>query len=200
MRKIGFISITLFLLLFSKNMNGQELEKATLAGGCFWCIESIFSQLQGVINVKSGYGGGTIKNPTYKEVCTGQTGHAEVVQITYDSNKIGFEELLEVFWTVHDPTTLNRQGADIGTQYRSAIFYHNEKQKQIAEDYIKQLENSKTFKNPIVTEVTAFSNFYPAEDYHTDYYERNGEQPYCQMVIRPKVLKFQKTFNNKLKK
>lgn len=200
MRKIGFISITLFLLLFSKNMNGQELEKATLAGGCFWCIESIFSQLQGVINVKSGYGGGTVKNPTYKEVCTGQTGHAEVVQITYDSNKIGFEELLEVFWTVHDPTTLNRQGADIGTQYRSAIFYHNEKQKQIAEDYIKQLESSKTFKNPIVTEVTAFSNFYPAEDYHTDYYERNGEQPYCQMVIRPKVLKFQKTFNNKLKK
>lgn len=200
MRKIGFISITLFLLLFSKNMNGQELEKATLAGGCFWCIESIFSQLQGVINVKSGYGGGTIKNPTYKEVCTGQTGHAEVVQITYDSNKIGFEELLEVFWTVHDPTTLNRQGADIGTQYRSAIFYHNEKQKQITEDYIKQLESSKTFKNPIVTEVTAFSNFYPAEDYHTDYYERNGEQPYCQMVIRPKVLKFQKTFNNKLKK
>lgn len=181
-------------------MNGQELEKATLGGGCFWCIESIFDQLQGVESVQSGYSGGTVKNPAYKEVCTGRTGHAEVVRITYDSNKIGFEELLEVFWSVHDPTTLNRQGADVGTQYRSAIFYHNEKQKQIAENYIKQLEDSNTFENPIVTEITAFKNFYPAEDYHTDYYERNGEQPYCRMVIRPKVLKFQKKFSDKLKK
>lgn len=181
-------------------MNGKELEKATLGGGCFWCIESIFDQLQGVESVQSGYSGGTVKNPAYKEVCTGRTGHAEVVQITYDSNKIGFEELLEVFWSVHDPTTLNRQGADVGTQYRSAIFYHNEKQKQIAENYIKQLEDSNTFENPIVTEVTAFKNFYPAEDYHTNYYERNGEQPYCRMVIRPKVLKFQKKFSDKLKK
>lgn len=181
-------------------MNGKELEKATLGGGCFWCIESVFDQLQGVESVQSGYSGGTVKNPAYKEVCTGRTGHAEVVQITYDSNKIGFEELLEVFWSVHDPTTLNRQGADVGTQYRSAIFYHNEKQKQIAENYIKQLEDSNTFENPIVTEITAFKNFYPAEDYHTDYYERNGEQPYCRMVIRPKVLKFQKKFSDKLKK
>ncbi len=179
--------------------NTQYTETATLGAGCFWCVEAIFDQLKGVKNVQSGYSGGNIKNPSYKEVCTGRTGHAEVVQITYNPEIISFEDILEVFWTVHDPTTLNRQGADVETQYRSAIFYHSEKQKEIAEAYIKQLNELKTFENPIVTEVTKFENFYPAEDYHKDYYKRNGDQPYCRMVIRPKVRKFQKLFNTKLK-
>lgn len=175
-------------------------EKATLGAGCFWCVEAVFDQLNGVENVQSGYSGGHIKNPAYKEVCTGRTGHAEVVQITYNPEVISFEEILEVFWTVHDPTTLNRQGADVGTQYRSAIFYHNEQQKEIAEAYIKQLDAAATFDNPIVTEVTKFENFYPAENYHNNYYEHNGDQPYCRMVVRPKVNKFQKRFKDKLKK
>ncbi len=175
------------------------MEKATLGAGCFWCVEAVFDQLKGVEQVQSGYSGGHIKNPAYKEVCTGRTGHAEVVQITYNPKIISFEDILEVFWAVHDPTTLNRQGADVGTQYRSAIFYHSDKQKEIAEAYIKQLNELKTFEDPIVTEVTKFENFYPAEDYHEDYYKRNGDQPYCRMVIRPKVRKFQKLFEEKLK-
>ncbi len=181
------------------NVNAQHTEKATLGAGCFWCVETIFDQLKGVEKVQSGYSGGHIKNPAYKEVCTGRTGHAEVVQITYNPKIISFEDILEIFWTVHDPTTLNRQGADVGTQYRSAIFYRSDKQKEIAEAYIKQLNELKTFENPIVTEVTKFENFYPAEDYHEDYYKRNGDQPYCRMVIRPKVRKFQKLFEDKLK-
>lgn len=177
----------------------QHYEKATLGAGCFWCVEAVFDQLKGVESVQSGYSGGHIQSPTYEEVCTGRTGHAEVVQITYNPQMIKFEELLEVFWTVHDPTTLNRQGEDVGTQYRSAIFYHNQPQKKVAEDYIKQLNQAKTFAEKIVTEVTKFEVFYPSENYHDNYYKRNGDQPYCRMVVRPKVNKFQKQFQNKLK-
>lgn len=179
--------------------SAQHHKKATLGAGCFWCVEAVFDQLKGVESVQSGYSGGHVQNPTYKEVCTGSTGHAEVIQITYNPQVIKFEELLEVFWTVHDPTTLNRQGADVGTQYRSAIFYHNQAQKKVAEDYIKQLNQAKTFTEKIVTEVTKFEAFYPAENYHDNYYKRNGDQPYCRMVVRPKVNKFQKQFQNKLK-
>lgn len=178
----------------------NKMDTITFGAGCFWCVEAIFSDLNGVDKVVSGYAGGTIKNPSYKEVCTGNTGHAEVCQITYNPNVISYEELLEVFWQVHDPTTLNRQGGDVGTQYRSAIFYHTELQKNIAEDYKKELNAKNVYTNPIVTEITAFSNFYPAEDYHQDYFELNGEQPYCSAVIRPKVEKFRKVFKDKLKK
>ncbi len=171
----------------------------TLGAGCFWCVEAIFDQLKGVEKVISGYAGGTIKNPSYKEVCTGRTGHAEVCQVIYNPEIISTEELLEVFWQTHDPTTLNKQGGDVGTQYRSAIFYHNNTQKQIAEAYKQQLDSSDTFNNPIVTEITAFTNFYPAEDYHQDYFELNGEQPYCSAIIKPKVEKFKKNFKDKLK-
>lgn len=196
----NLLYINLFIL-FSMGMNKENAkDTATFGAGCFWCVEAVFDQLKGVESVKSGYSGGTIKNPAYKEVCTGRTGHAEVVQITYNPDIISFEELLEVFWTVHDPTSLNRQGADVGTQYRSAIFYHNEQQKEIAAAYIKQLDATETFGKPIVTELTKFKSFYPAEDYHEDYYQRNGEQPYCRMVIRPKVNKFQKQFKDKIKK
>lgn len=153
-----------------------------------------------MLKVESGYSGGMIKNPSYREVCTGQTGHAEVCQITYDPKKISFEELLEVFWKTHDPTTLNRQGADSGTQYRSAIFYHNEEQKKQAEEWKAKLNAERVFPNPIVTEITAFTNFYPAEDYHKDYYLLNGHEPYCQIVIKPKLDKFHKAFKEKLKK
>ncbi len=197
--KTKFIGFSLILVLFTMIIKAQNMEKATLGAGCFWCVEAVFQQLKGVTDVQSGYCGGDTEHPTYKEVCTGQTGHAEVIQITYDSQIISFEDILEVFWSVHDPTTLNRQGADVGTQYRSAIFYHNEKQKELAEAYIKQLNELKTFEKPIVTEVTKFEMFYPAEDYHEDYYNRNGDQPYCRMVIRPKVRKFQKIFKGKLK-
>lgn len=171
----------------------------TLGAGCFWCVEAIFDQLKGVEKVISGYAGGNIKNPSYKEVCTGRTGHAEVCQVIYNPEIITTEELLEVFWQTHDPTTLNKQGGDVGTQYRSAIFYHNDTQKQIAETYKQQLDSSDTFSNPIVTEITAFTNFYPAEDYHQDYFELNGEQPYCSAIIKPKVEKFKKNFKDKIK-
>jgi len=176
------------------------MDTITFGAGCFWCVEAIFSDLKGVDKVISGYSGGIIKNPSYKEVCAGTTGHAEVCQVVYNPNEISFKELLEVFWKTHDPTTLNRQGGDVGTQYRSAIFYHAEEQKQIAESVLKVLNDEKVFENPIVTEITAFSNFYPAEDYHQDYFELNGEQPYCTAVIRPKVEKFRKVFKDKLKK
>ncbi len=183
-----------------QDLNNSKMDTITFGAGCFWCVEAIFSDLKGVEKVVSGYSGGTVKNPSYKEVCAGTTGHAEVCQITYNPSEISFKELLEVFWQTHDPTTLNRQGGDVGTQYRSAIFYHNEEQKKIAEEFKAVLNQEKVFENPIVTEITAYSNFYPAEDYHQDYFDLNAEQPYCSAVIRPKVEKFRKVFKDKLKK
>jgi peptide-methionine (S)-S-oxide reductase len=179
---------------------GLNLEKATFGSGCFWCTEAVFLDVKGVEKVESGYAGGKVKNPTYREVCTGQTGHAEVTQITFDPALISYEELLEIFWNTHDPTTLNKQGADEGTQYRSVVFYHNENQKKIAQQYKKQLEDSKVFKQPIVTEISPLTTFYKAEDYHQNYYELNPNQGYCQYVIRPKVEKFRKQYASKLKK
>ncbi len=176
-----------------------KLDTATFGAGCFWCVEAIFDNLKGVESVVSGYAGGTVKNPSYKEVCAGTTGHAEVCQITYDTSIISFDELLEVFWQVHDPTTLNRQGGDVGTQYRSAIFYHNETQKELAKKYLNKLDDEGVFVDAIVTEITPFTNFYPAEDYHQDYFELNGENPYCSSVVKPKVEKFKKIFKDKLK-
>lgn len=192
-----------------KKMNQENVEVknkaissngvATLAAGCFWCVEAVFQKLKGVEKVESGYMGGTLKNPTYKDVCTGQTGHAEVCQITYNSNIISFEELLEVFWKTHDPTTLNRQGGDIGTQYRSAVFYHDASQKQIAEEIKNGLSQSGAFDAPIVTTFEPVSVFYKAEDYHQDYFNLNGHNPYCQMVVKPKVEKFKKVFSDRIK-
>jgi peptide-methionine (S)-S-oxide reductase len=178
---------------------GVRTDTVTFGTGCFWCTEAIFQQLNGVFSATSGYSGGHVDNPTYKEVCEGTTGHAEVIQIVYDPSKITFDELLEVFWQTHDPTTLNRQGNDVGPQYRSAIFYHNDEQKRKAEEYKAKLDESKAFNNPIVTEITPFSKFYKAENYHQDYYNNNGSQPYCQYVIRPKLDKFKKVFKDKLK-
>lgn len=177
----------------------QKTDTATFGTGCFWCTEAIFQQLDGVLKVTSGYSGGAKPNPTYKEVCTGTTGHAEVIQVVYDPAKITFDELLEVFWQTHDPTTLNRQGNDVGTQYRSVVFYHNQEQKEKSEKYKVQLDKSGAFDNPIVTEIAPFDKFYAAENYHQDYYNNNGSQPYCTFVIRPKVEKFQKVFKSKLK-
>lgn len=177
----------------------QTIDTATFGEGCFWCVEASYQQLKGVISVKSGYSGGHIKNPTYKEVCNGTTGHAEVCQVVYDPSVISYADLLEVFWATHDPTTLNRQGNDIGTQYRSVIFFHNDAQKQIAESYKAKLEASESFSAPIVTEISPYSTFYEAEDYHQNYYNENGEQPYCRMVIKPKLDKFQKVFKDKIK-
>ena len=182
--------------------NSQDMEKlelVTFGAGCFWCVEAIFQRLDGVMKVESGYSGGDVKNPSYKEVCNGTTGHAEVCQLTYNPDLISFEELLEVFWQTHDPTTLNRQGNDVGTQYRSAIFYHNEKQKELSEKYKQKLTAEKVFDKPIVTEISPFSTFYVAENYHQDYFNRNGSQPYCSIVIAPKVEKFNKVFKDKLK-
>jgi peptide methionine sulfoxide reductase msrA/msrB len=177
--------------------NGDEV--ATLAGGCFWCLEAVFRELSGIRDVVSGYSGGKLANPSYNQVCTGTTGHAEVVQIIFDSREISYREILEVFFNVHDPTTLNRQGADIGSQYRSAIFYHNEEQKVTAEQVIQELEAARVFDGPILTEVTPFSVFYPAEDYHQEYFKRNPAQPYCQFAIAPKLAKFRKVHSDKLK-
>ena len=184
------------------NANGSantNTDTATFGTGCFWCTEAVFQELEGVIKSTSGYAGGHVANPSYKDVCTGTTGHAEVIQVLYDPKKITYDELLEVFWQTHDPTTLNRQGADVGTQYRSVIFYHNNEQKELAEKYKVKLDKSKAFDNPIVTEISPFTNFYAAEDYHQDYFNQNGSQPYCNFVIRPKVEKFEKVFKNKLK-
>lgn len=175
------------------------MEIATFGNGCFWCTEAIFQELKGVSKAVSGYMGGEVKNPTYKEVCSGTTGHAEVLQITYDPSVISFDELLEVFWKTHDPTTLNRQGNDVGTQYRSAVFYHNEEQKNLATQYKTKLDASSAWSDPIVTEITEASTFYPAEDYHQEYFNLNGSQPYCNFVIRPKVEKFREVFGDKLK-
>ncbi len=193
------VYFTLVILLFSEVIMVKELETATLGGGCFWCTEAVYKELKGVVNVKPGYSGGNVKNPSYKEVCTGRTGHAEVVQIDFDPEIVSFSEILEVFFMTHDPTTLNRQGNDVGTQYRSVVFYHSEKQKQIAEKVIELFEKEEVFNKPIVTEVSAASIFYPAEDYHFDYFENNPNQPYCQYVIVPKMEKFRKIFKEKLK-
>jgi len=175
-------------------------EVATLAGGCFWCIDAVFREIEGVENVISGYTGGTTANPTYQQVCSDKTGHAEAVQVTFDPTKISYREILEIFFSIHDPTTLNRQGADTGTQYRSAIFYHNEQQKPIAEQLIEELNKAGLWKRPIVTQVAPLDKFYPAEDYHREYFARHPEQAYCQMVISPKVNKFRKQWAKRLKR
>jgi peptide-methionine (S)-S-oxide reductase len=177
----------------------KQGEVATLAGGCFWCLEAVYDDLRGVESVESGYAGGNVVNPTYRQVCAGTTGHAEVVQITFDPKTLSFRELLEVFFTIHDPTTLNRQGADIGTQYRSAIFYHSPEQKEIAEETIKELNAEQLWDAPIVTEVVPFEKFYVAEDYHQEYFAQNQSQPYCRAVVAPKVAKFRQKFLGKLK-
>ena len=179
-------------------MMNNRTEIATLAGGCFWCLETVYAQLKGVLRVESGYAGGSVPHPTYAEVCTGETGHAEVVQITYDPAVISYKELLEVFFTIHDPTTRNRQGGDVGTQYRSAIFYHTPEQKAIAEQTIQELDAARLWLTRIVTEVVPFTIFYKAEDYHQNYYQNNPSQGYCQVVIAPKVAKFRKKFLEKL--
>ena len=173
---------------------------ATLAGGCFWCLEAVFDELNGVVSVKSGYAGGRIDNPSYKDACNGTTGHAEVVQVTFDASALTFRDLLTVFFTVHDPTTLNRQGADAGTQYRSAIFHHDEAQRADAEAVIRELTESRLWPNPIVTEVAPFTKFYMAEDYHQEYFANNPTQPYCMAVVAPKVIKFRKMYTERLKK
>lgn len=181
-------------------MSDNNREIATLAGGCFWCLDGVFKDLRGVEKVESGYTGGHLKNPSYQAVCTGTTGHAEVVQLTFNPNEVSFKEILEVFFTIHDPTTLNRQGYDEGTQYRSAIFYHSPEQKEIAEQVIAELNAAKIWNNPIVTEVTPIGDFYVAEGYHQNYFENNPNQPYCRAVVEPKVAKFRKYFFEKLKK
>src|SRR3954465_5944628 len=204
--------VALLMSVFTTNTPAQRLnkntmdqnksnvgEKATFGSGCFWCTEAVFLAVKGVEKVESGYAGGKVKNPTYREVCTGQTGHAEVTQITFDPALISYEELLEIFWNTHDPTTLNKQGADEGTQYRSVVFYHNKEQKRIAEQYKKQLTAAHIYQDPIVTEITPLTNFYVAEDYHQNYFALNQQAGYCQYVIRPKVEKFKKHFAAKLK-
>ncbi|MBK8302255.1 MAG: peptide-methionine (S)-S-oxide reductase MsrA [Pyrinomonadaceae bacterium] len=177
----------------------DNLETATLAAGCFWCVEAIFDDLKGVEDVVSGYSGGHTENPTYKEVCSETTGHAEVVQIGFDPTELSFKELLQVFFTVHDPTTLNRQGGDIGTSYRSAVFYHSDEQKRVAEETIAEFNAEGIYDNPIVTQVAAFEKFWPAEDYHQEYFANNPNQPYCNAVVAPKVAKFRQKFLARLK-
>jgi peptide-methionine (S)-S-oxide reductase len=177
----------------------SKQEIATLGGGCFWCLEAAYLELKGVERVVSGYAGGTMDDPSYEEVCGGDTGHAEVVQVTFDPQIISFQEILEVFFTIHDPTTLNRQGADVGTQYRSVIFYHSEEQKRIAEGVIKALDAARIWDRPIVSEVAPFENFYTAEEHHQDYFKRNPFQPYCEYIVAPKVTKVRKLFADKLK-
>ena len=178
----------------------ENMEMATLGAGCFWCVEAVFQDVKGVHHVESGYTGGHVDNPTYKQICTGTTGHAEVAQITFDPNIISFEDILMIFWHTHDPTTLNRQGNDTGTQYRSAIFYHNDQQKEIAEKSKAETDASDLWPNPIVTEITPLDVYYPAEDYHQNYFNENPYQPYCMMVINPKVKKFRASFGEWLKK
>ena len=218
MKKFLIIPYTIFLIAFAaigckeskseikindeKTMNTQNtnLETATFGSGCFWCNEAIFERVKGISKVVSGYSGGSVDNPTYEEVCNGTTGHAECTQITFDPAVITYDELLEIFWKMHDPTTLNRQGNDVGTQYRSVIFYHNDGQKQKAEYYKKKLTEEKIWDKPIVTEITKLEKFYPAEDYHQEYYDNNPNQGYCTYVITPKVEKLEKIFKDKLKK
>ncbi len=204
---IGLISITLAHIscgssskpsASSSNLNTNKMDTVTFGAGCFWCVEAVYQRLKGVHSVTSGYMGGKLKNPTYREVCSGLTGHAEVCQITYDPQVISFQTLLEVFWQTHDPTTLNRQGADVGTQYRSAIFAHSAEQLRLAQEWKSDLNAKQVFPNPIVTQIVEASDFYPAEDYHQDYYNLNGTEPYCQIVIKPKMDKFLKVFKDKL--
>jgi peptide-methionine (S)-S-oxide reductase len=203
--RIAGIIVALILSVFAakgqqKNKMTVKKDTATFGTGCFWCTEAIFKELDGVISAVSGYSGGEVVNPTYKQVCSGETGHAECIQVTYDPAKISYTNLLEVFWQVHDPTTLNRQGADVGTQYRSVIFYSNDEQKALAEKFKTELDKSGAFDNPIVTEIAPLEVFYPAENYHQDYYELNKDKnPYCSMVIRPKLDKFRKVFKERLK-
>ena len=180
-------------------MNGTYREVATLGGGCFWCLDAVYRQLRGVEKVESGYAGGTRPNPTYRDVCGGQTGHAEVVQITFDPSVISYRELLDVFFTIHDPTTKDRQGGDIGTQYRSIILTHSEEQARVAREAIREVEAEKLYEDPIVTEIEPLTTFYPAERYHQDYFENNARQPYCQAVIAPKVAKFRRKFLEKMR-
>ena len=177
-----------------------NLQTATLAGGCFWCLEAVFDEMKGVVSVESGYSNGHISNPTYRQVCDGNTGHAEVVQVHFDPSIVSYRDLLNVFFSIHDPTTLNRQGADVGTQYRSAIFYHNDEQKKLAEELLRKLNAQKIWDKPIVTEVTKLDKFYMAEDYHQEYFAKNPYQPYCMAVVSPKVSKFRKHFLEMLKK
>lgn len=181
------------------NKTNNNFEIVTLGNGCFWCTEAVFQQLEGVETVVSGYSGGDMANPDYKTVCSGITGHAECLKITYDAKKLSFEDVLEVFWQTHDPTTLNRQENDVGSQYRSVIFYHNDTQKEIAEKYMAQLDASGIFKKPIVTTLEPYTKFYPAESYHQDYFKLNSNAPYCQFVVKPKMEKFKKKFSEKLK-
>ena len=180
--------------------NGSSrTEVATLGGGCFWCLEAVYQELRGVEKVESGYSGGDVPNPTYRQVCSETTGHAEVVQVTFDPDEVSYRDILEVYFTIHDPTTLNRQGADVGTQYRSVIFYHTEGQKRTAEEVISEIEAEGIWNSSIVTEVVPFDEFYVAEDYHQDYFRNNGFQPYCQVIIAPKVAKFRKQHLERLK-
>jgi peptide-methionine (S)-S-oxide reductase len=178
----------------------QNLEVATLGGGCFWCLEAVFDELEGVLEVVSGYSGGHLANPSYQEVCGKQTGHAEVVQVTFDPRVVSYREILEIFFTIHDPTTPNRQGNDLGPQYRSVIFYHSPEQKGVAQEVMHTLTRARVWDNPIVTELTAFDRFYPAEDYHQEYFKRNPSQPYCAIVVGPKVARFRKQYAGRLKK
>ena len=182
-----------------ENSGLSRTEVATLGGGCFWCLEAVYQELRGVERVESGYSGGDVPNPTYRQVCSETTGHAEVVQVTFDPDEVSYKDILEVYFTIHDPTTLNRQGADVGTQYRSVIFYHDEDQKRTAEEVISGLEAEGIWTNPIVTEVAPFDEFYVAEDYHQNYFRNNGFQPYCQVIIAPKVAKFRKEHLERLK-
>ena len=184
----------------TNDQNTEKLQLSTFGSGCFWCSEAIFQRVDGVEKVESGYSGGNVKNPTYKEICSGLTGHAEVIQVAYDPEKVSYEALLEVFWQTHDPTTLNRQGNDVGTQYRSVIYFHNEEQKRLAEEYKKKLSEAQVFDRPIVTEISPLSTFYKAEDYHQDYFNRNDNAPYCAIIIQPKLEKFRKVFSSSLKK
>lgn len=203
MKKSFLIILFLSLSIIGQNnskKSASNLETITLGGGCYWCIEAIYENLTGVKTVVSGFSGGKVANPSYEAVCTGKTGHAEVVQITFDKNLTNLDEILKVFFTVHDPTTLNRQGADVGTQYRSVIFYKTEEQRKTAQDIINTLNANKVYDNPIVTKVDPFKNFYEAEDYHQDYYQYNKNQPYCRLVIQPKLEKFEKVFKDRLKK
>jgi peptide-methionine (S)-S-oxide reductase len=194
--KIALLATTFFQEVFM----GTNNEVATLAGGCFWCLEAIFDDLNGVVSVESGYTGGQVENPTYHEVCDGVTGHAEAVRITFDPAVIKYHDLLQLFFTIHDPTTRDRQGADVGPQYRSAIFYHDEDQKRTAEEVIRELEAAKVWPAPIVTELNAFDKFYMAEDYHQEYFKNNPTQGYCRMVVAPKVAKFRQKYMQQLKK
>lgn len=200
MKKLLFTFLLLTTGLFAQNKPKPNLETITLAGDCYWCVEAVYENLVGVQSAVSGYAGGKTSNPTYEDVSTGQSGYAEVVQLTYDKNVTSLDEIFKVFFTVHDPTTLNRQGADVGTQYRSAIFYKNENEKKAAQALIKDLSKAKVYDSPIVTTLEPLTAFYKAESYHQNYYKNNSSQPYCKMVIQPKLEKFEKLFKNRLKK